>query len=451
MNRRKLLRSLGWGALAAQWPLFAPSAHAQDDYKALVCVALLGGNDGNNLVVPIDSDGYATYKSVRGDSSSSSGAIGLPLSQLLPLEPASGATQYGLHPDLGALLPMWTAGQLALLFNVGTLVAPMSKDQYLKQQVDAPLSLYSHIDQQHQWQTAQADVDARTGWGGRMADLLLSGNGSTAVPPALALSNSDLFGIGQHSNALRLPESGGFGLNGFGGSAQGAVDGGRIAIAQASRRNVIASAAQQMMDSALSASTALSPLLNGSSAVDALFSPLGTSIGRQLWQVAKVIASRSTLGGVRRQVFFVGLGGFDTHVSQLSQQSSLFRQLGPALKAFHDAMAQLGVGSQVTSFTVSDFGRTLRPSTDAGSDHAWGSHHLILGGAVRGAQGYGRFPQLVLGGPDDVTNEGRWLPTSSVDQYGATLARWFGLSDAQLAGVFPNLAHFPTTNLGFMS
>jgi uncharacterized protein (DUF1501 family) len=201
---------------------------------------------------------------------------------------------------------------------------------------------------------------------------------------------------------------------------------------------------------AISLSSTVNPILTSSSTPAAApFAGLTSNISQQLLQVAKLIEGRAQTGA-RRQVFFVSLGGFDTHNNELATLDTLLGDLSPALKAFHDATVTLGVENQVTTFTLSDFGRTFQPASGGGTDHAWANHHFILGGAVRGGDLYGKYPTLVLGGPDDAEHEGRWIPTTSVDQYGATLAKWFGLGTAQLAQVFPNLSRFPTADVGFL-
>lgn len=450
ISRRQLLRALGSSALLGAMPTVARYAQAagSSDYKALVCVFLFGGNDGNNVIIPTDSAGYAKYKAVRGDNTTTTGALGIPQSQLVTLTPASGSAQFGLHPDLAPLQSIWNSGNLAALFNVGTLVQPLSQADYNSGK-PSPENLFSHLDQQNQMQTGISAGPSSTGWGGRIADVIGNVNGGT-LPVALTVGGSALFADGRVTDALTIPQTGGFGLAGFGGSYAASVASAYQGLLAVDRQNQLVSAAQDVSSSGLAASKALNPILTGSSTtVDNAFSGQKTGIAAQLSRVAKIIENRSSLG-VTRQVFFVSLGGFDTHSDQINRQSQLFQQLAPALKSFHDAMSQLGTDSMVTSFTLSDFARTLKPASGGGSDHAWGNHHFIMGGAVKGQTFYGTFPDLTLGGNDDVSTEGRWLPTSALDQYGATLASWFGVSSTNLAKVFPNLANFPTANLGFL-
>ena len=215
--------------------------------------------------------------------------------------------------------------------------------------------------------------------------------------------------------------------------------------------NTFAKGANAIGTQALKLSATVNPILaNTNSTVAPLFANLTTSTAKQLYQVAKLIEARASTGA-KRQIFFVQLGSFDTHNTQLTRQQNLFAELAPALKAFYDATVLLGVSSQVTTFTLSEFGRTLQPASGGGSDHAWGSHHFILGDAVKGGDMYGQYPQLIIGGPNEAETEGRWIPTTALDQYGATLAKWFGVSSAQLPAVFPNLGKFPLSDLGFMA
>lgn len=448
-SRRNFLGGLGSGLLLNTLPIFPAQAQSFGDYKALVCVFLLGGNDGNNLIVPNDTAGYARYAAIRGDYTAGTGGVGLPRSELLALQPASGAAAFGAHPALAELQQVWNAGDLAVLFNVGTLARPLTKAGYGNRTL-MPDNLFSHADQQSQWQSAVSQGVSRSGWGGRLADAVRTANGTAPVPPLIALGRNDLFAIGNSTASLSIPSSGSFALTNFGGAYRFGVSGAMSQLQQLDRSNALVVSAQDTVSAAQASSGALSPLLSGtSSAINGFFSGQSSGIAQQLLQTARMIEGRSRLG-VSRQIFYVALGGFDTHNSQIETQASLLGQLSPALKAFQDSMAQLGIADQVTTFTLSDFGRTLKPASGGGTDHAWGNHHLVMGGAVRGQRFYGQFPQHVLGGPDDVSSEGRWLPTTSVDQYGATLARWFGVSDADLGTIFPNLQQFPTRNLGFL-
>lgn len=451
LTRRHFMQGFGATMLAAPYALLPRLAHADGGYKALVCIFLNGGNDGNNMIVPYDSAGYAAYAAVRGDYTQGNGQIGLPRSQLVALSTSDGAQNFALHSALAPLQSIWNGGRMTALFNVGTLLQPTSKSEYTNHQKPAPLSLYSHSDQQHQWQTSISQDISNTGWGGRLADRLPSFNAGSSLPALLQTSGSGLFGIGQTTSALSIPQSGGFGLNNFPGNSttQQLVRNAYMQLATQSTGNQLMGAAQNIITTGVNASQTLSPILRATSPVDAAFGSLTTSIAQQLHQVARLVAARDSLG-VQRQIFFVQLGGFDTHSDQINTQANLFQQLAPALAAFDQAMQTVGAGPQVTAFTVSDFGRTLQASSNGGSDHAWGNHHLILGGAVQGRRYYGTFPNLALSGPNDVSDEGRWLPTTSVDQYVGTLASWFGISGSDLSYVLPNLRNFPVSNLGFL-
>lgn len=452
ITRRKFIGGLSGGLLLNALPAFTRYAHAQtaSDYKALVCIFLFGGNDANNMIVPTDTAGYAKYFAARGDNTTGNGMIGIPQPELLALPPAAGSAQFGAHPEFTELQQVWNAGDLAVLFNVGTLVRPLTKNDYKSPSL-RPQNLFSHADQQGQWQSAISSGVSRSGWGGRIADVVRASNGSAPVPPMISLVGPDLFTVGRSTSALSLPQSGKFGINSFGGPYASSVSTALQQMLQTDRDNALVLSAQDTTAAAITSSSVLNPVLSGaSSSVDSFFTGQNSGIANQLLQTARIIEARSSLG-VTRQIFYVSLSGFDTHNGQIAQQGKLFNQLSPALKAFQDAMAQLGVTDQVTAFTLSDFGRTLEPASGGGSDHAWGNHHLIMGGAVKGQTFYGQFPDHTLGGPDDISDEGRWLPTASVDQYGATLASWFGVAAADLPTVFPNLGNFTATNLGFLS
>ena len=436
-SRRQFLMGAGSAAVASQagWMNALASPLAGSGYKALVCVFLYGGNDGNNTVVPIDTAGYAAYAKARG-------VLALPQSTLTPLA----GSNFALHPQMAALAPIWNAGHLGVQFNVGTLVQPTTKAAFLANAKLQPLSLFSHLDQQNQWQSAMSTQPSQTGWGGRIADLQAATSG---VPMAVSASGNVLFNSGVSSGAgLSIPATGGFIMPGFGATpnTNPSFTLYKNLLAAGSTNQEVAAAAQ-VVKAGLAASDAINPILSGTSSVASLFAGQSNSLSQQLLAIAKMIEARNNIGA-QQQIFFVSLSSFDTHAGQLTRQATMLAQLGPALASFYQATVQLGVASQVTTFTASDFGRTLQPNSAAGTDHGWGNHHFVMGGGVRGGT-YGTFPQLVLGGSDDVTGEGRWLPSTSVEQMGATLASWYGVSAGDLTTVFPNLGAFAGRNMGY--
>ena len=452
-GRRAFLRNVGAMSafgLASRLDLvnFIAEAGAQSapDYKALVCVFMFGGNDGNNTLIPIDTAGYGQYAAARPASS----GINLAQASLLPIQPVNLGMPFGLHPALPELQTLFAQRKMAILANVGTLLQPTTKAQY-----DAgvrPLSLYSHADQQSQWQSAISNSAAGTGWGGRLADKVASFNAASGFPVVTSLDGTVLFTTGTATAPLTIPVSGSFALSGYTGSAAANA---RLAAVQQlltqGSTNTFVTGANAIGNQALQLSATVNPILvSTNSTVAPIFADQKTGTANQLYQVAKMIEARAVTGA-KRQIFFVQLGSFDTHGDQINRQQNLFAELSPALKAFYDATVALGVSAQVTTFTLSDFGRTFQPASGGGTDHAWGNHHFIIGDSVQGGSMYGQYPQLILAGPSDAENEGRWLPSTAVDQYGATLARWFGVGSADLSAVFPNLAKFPTSDLGFMS
>ena len=452
-GRRAFLRSVGAMSafgLASRLDLvnFIAEAQAQSaqDYKALVCVFMFGGNDGNNTLIPIESAGYGQYAAARPASS----GINLAQASLLPIQPVNLGMPFGLHPALPELQALFAQKKMAILANVGTLLQPTTKSQY--NAGVRPLSLYSHADQQSQWQSAISSTAAGTGWGGRLADKVASFNAASGFPVVTSLDGTVLFTTGTATVPLTIPVTGSFALSGYTGSAAANA---RLAAVQQlltqGSANTFVTGANAIGNQALHLSATVNPILaSTNSTVAPIFASQKTGTANQLYQVAKMIEARAATGA-KRQIFFVQLGSFDTHGDQINRQQNLFAELSPALKAFYDATVALGVSAQVTTFTLSDFGRTFQPASGGGTDHAWGNHHFIIGGAVKGGSMYGLYPQLVLAGPSDAETEGRWLPSTSVDQYGATLARWFGAGSADLGTVFPNLAKFPTSDLGFMS
>ena len=451
ISRRNTLKALSAGALASGLGGFTlPFANAQSapaDYKALVCIFLFGGNDGNNMIVPADAAGYAGYSAIRNVDS----GINIAQSELLTFKPTNTSATYGFHPALSAVHPLFGQGKLAVIANAGPLLAPITKAQYLAG-VSRPDQLFSHSDQQAQWQSGVSDQPSRTGWGGRLADAIASMNGSNTFPVLTSVAGSALYTTGNTQSPLAIPSSGGFGLTGLTGTdamtkARGAA---LNALLLEGKDHLLVKAAAEQTEQAIALSAKVNPIITAnSSTVTSLFSTTGNSLATQLLQVAKLIEARATIG-LKRQMFFVSLGGFDTHNNQINIQNTLLGYVGAAMKSFYDATAALGVANNVTTFTLSDFGRTFKPAAGAGSDHAWGNHHLVMGGAVKGGAMYGTFPEHRLSGPDDVSAEGRWLPTTSVDQYASTLATWFGVPAAQLASVAPNIGAFSIKNLGFV-
>jgi len=452
IDRRGFLRNLGAlsaAGLASRLDLLnlvaAAEAQSQPDYKALVCVFMFGGNDGNNTLIPIDTGGYGQYAAVRTAAS----GINLAKASLLPIQPTNVGTPFGLHPALGELQTLFNQNRMAILANVGTLTQPITKTQYAAGV--RPESLYSHSDQQAQWQSSISDTVSATGWGGRVADKLAAQNAATGFPVITSLDGTVLFATGAATAPLAIPTTGTFALSGYTTSTASVA---RLTALQQllaeANGNAFVSGMNKIGAQALQLSTTVNPILTSTnSTIASLFTNLKTNTANQLYQVAKLIEARAATGA-KRQIFFVQLGSFDTHGDQINRQQALFAELSPALKAFYDATVALGVSSQVTTFTLSDFGRTFQPASGGGTDHAWGNHHFIIGGAVQGGSFYGQYPQLVLAGPDDAEREGRWLPTTAVDQYGATLASWFGVAPGDLASVFPNIGKFASADLGFM-
>jgi uncharacterized protein (DUF1501 family) len=448
MKRRSFLQhagALAGGAALGQLGVFAAQAAGANDYKALVCIFMYGGNDANNMIVPLDAAGYANYAQTRS-------YLALPQSQLLPLAVPGGMPQYGLHPALPGLQSLWASGNLAVVANVGTLVQPLTKAQYLSTATTKPQSLFSHIDQQHQWQASISNTSAsNSGWGGRLSDQLAQLNVNARVPPLISTGGNNLFVTGAASQALVIPTSGSFGLKGF--SSSGADAARRSALEQllnVDQSIDLMQAAQAVMNGALTSSAILNPILTTTDAtLSARFMGLTNNFSQQLLAIAKVIEARSALGA-SRQVFLATLGSFDTHTDQLYKQQALLGELDAGLTAFHGAMADIGAGKSVTSFTLSDFSRNFLPNTGGGTDHAWGSHPLVIGDAVNGGKIYGTMPTLQLSGPDDASNLGRWIPSIAVDQFAATLATWFGADATALAKVLPNLSAFSPSTLGFI-
>jgi uncharacterized protein (DUF1501 family) len=445
-TRRDLLRLACCSAAGAslvgglsKFGLVSALAQGTTDYKALVCIFMFGGNDSNNMLVPTDSR-YAQYLQARS-------VLALPQSQLLPLQ-MGGQSIYGLHPNMPEMQGYFNNQQnLAILANVGTLVQPTTQATYQAFQ-NLPENLFSHSDQQDQWQSAQLFGTPVSGWAGKVADNVQTFNAAAQFPPILSISGSPVFCTGISTRPFSMDPGQPPGLDGFDTSAASQA---RYAATQQlltfdSGLSMV-QAANSVTGQAVQFAQVLSAALKNIPPLQTVFP--GTYLGQQLQQVAQVISARGALG-VQRQIFFCSYGGFDTHADQLPQQVALLSAISQGMSAFYQATQELGVANQVTTFTLSEFSRTLEPSSNGGTDHAWGSHQLILGGAVKGNSIYGTYPALALGGPNDADQNGRWIPTTALDQYAATLAAWFGVSAGTLPSIFPNLANFSTGNLGFL-
>ncbi len=445
INRRSFIQYASLaagGSLVGLRPFGALNAFAQtgaSGYKALVCVFLYGGNDANNTVVPLDNVGYSNYATLRGP-------LALPQNQLIPL---ASMPLYGLHGSLPEIAQLVDSGAAALIANVGTLVVPTTRAN-VAAQLNLPSNLFSHSDQQLQWQNATRSAATSTGWAGRMSDLLGSSfNPSASIPMITSVVGDTLFCDGQSTTPLAVVPGN---LSGVSCGEGAAVCSARQEIAQSflsfasglslvQADNVISQNASRYAGVLTEAVSSVAPL-------GTIF-PANNPFATQLQQIAQLMQVRNSFG-VNRQIFFAGVGNFDTHADQFGQQSLLLGQVSSALSAFYQATQELGIANQVTTFTMSDFSRTFQPNSNSGSDHGWGSHHIVLGGAVRGAKLYGTYPTLSLGGPDDSDVNGRWIPSTSTVQYAATLASWFGVNASQLSQIFPSLGAFSSQNLGFV-
>ena len=476
-SRRAFLRRTGQLALIGTALPFAlnlaamgeAAAFDASDYKALVCVFFYGGNDYANTVVTYDDPSYNAYSTIRGGGAGqTAGGIALAKSdlaatQLLPTVPLAGGRQYALHPSMTGLSSLFNAGQAAVQLNVGPLVVPLTKAQYSsadRKTYPLPPKLFSHNDQQSIWQSSSPE-GSTIGWGGNIGDLALAGN-ATSLFTCINVTGNAVFLSGDSALSYQLSSTGGaVPVNATKSNVynSSAVKTALSALVQQSRSHTLENEYNRVTTRAISAETQITSSLAGVTLATAF--PTGNTLADQLKVVARVIGARSALG-TKRQVFLVSIGGFDLHDNLISQHPGVLGKVSSAMKAFYNATVELGVASKVTAFTASDFGRTLASNGD-GADHGWGSHHLMVGGAVKGKAFYGTPPPVSVGNTTAANDQwhvgqGRLLPSTAVDQYAATLASWFGVADTELTGILPNLSRFGVAagrpdypvNLGFM-
>jgi uncharacterized protein (DUF1501 family) len=436
ISRRSFLSTVAGASLLARYANLTALAQTSSTYKALVCIFLYGGNDSNDMVVPL-GNAYSAYQNAR---------LGYALnpSLLLPVSTVAGAT-YGLHPSLSDIHPLWAQGRLAAVANVGMLVCPTTRSQYLAKSVPLPANLFSHSDQQLQWAAAWPVSSSTTGWCGRIADKVQNFN-APGFPTAVSATVSSQQLVGALTTPATVGDSAA--LLGDDGSALAVTRKSALSeMLQFDSGLAVYQATSQTMKDALDVSQLLSNAVSGAPPLTTAFP--ASSLGQQLAQVASIINVRSALG-MRRQIFFVSQAGYDTHQSQIGAQGALLKDLSQAMLSFYNAVSALGVANDVVTFTESEFSRTLGLNTTGGTDHAWGGHCLVMGGGVRGGNLYGSFPTLQLAGPDDAGSRGSWIPTTSLDQYAATFAQWFGVNSTELAAVFPNLPNFAGATLAFL-
>jgi uncharacterized protein (DUF1501 family) len=452
-------------------------SNVKNDYKALVCIFLQGGNDSNNLIIPTTSIQYNKYANTRTP------ILAIPQSALLNLTGYTDPTgnTFGLHPSCPELQTLFGESKLAFLFNTGTLVKPINRTQYLNGSVAKPPQLFSHADQQTQWQTSVPDQPPTTGWGGRCADLMNSVLPSAPISLMVSLAGANTFEIGNILQQYSVSTSGAISLS-LPTTPGGGANTNRLPtllnILGLPYTNLQSQAYAGVAEQAINTGVLLNDAISNTAATNywsnsfpvKITPPEGgaaftSALSPQLQMIARLIAAGNTTVakggfGMNRQIFFCQVGGYDLHTGQtdysantpnnvlIGAHTNLLAELSQCMYAFQRAMEQLGLSNKVTSFTASDFGRTF-PSNGQGSDHGWGSHHMILGGAVKGGSTYGAFPDLTINGTND-TSTGRWIPTTAIDQYFATIATWFGVDPGNLSTVFPNIGRFPTSNLGFV-
>jgi uncharacterized protein (DUF1501 family) len=419
------------------------------DYRALVCVYLYGGNDSFNMLVPRSGSQYTGYAASRA-------ALAIPAANLLPLTPVAAPSDggsYGFHPSMPQLAALFnqTNSPLAVAANVGPLLYPIDKTQYQNKSVPVPAQLFSHADQSSIWQQATADLTVPRGWGGLLADMFHASNTNQQLSMNVSVDGQNVFQTGNQIIPYFVSQAGAQDIAFIDTSDGQTWNADRraafIALRDGPHANALQGEYARIMHRSMDNGALINSALSGETALATAF-PANNDLADQLRMVARLINVRAALG-MQRQIFFVGLGGFDTHDTQLDDQAARLGELDGALAAFHAATVEMGLADAVTTFTASDFGRTTSINGD-GTDHGWGSHHLVMGGAVNGGRMHGTMPNLAPDSADDA-DWGQIIPTASVDQYAATLATWYGVPSGELTTIFPNVNRFATADLGFMS
>ena len=413
-----------------------------EDYRALVCVFLFGGNDAFNTLVPRSLTEYDTYQATRRE-------LAVPREELLAINPVNSVpADYGLHPNLTELQTLFESGKLSFIGNVGALVEPTTKTQFNNGSVLLPPQLFSHNDQQNYVMSLER-TKPQQGWASRMADLMFDANLNQDLSMNMTLSGANTWQSGGNITPYSLNASGVETLWSFNPNSADEFE-----RARSDLFNTLLTQNQPHLFAREYARVQTRAITLGAQVSSALaeITPLTTEFNSQsflannLRMVAQLLAARDTLE-MRRQIFFVGIGDYDTHGDQARRHPLLMTELSQSLSAFYDALVELGLSDKVTTFTASDFGRTLTSNGD-GTDHGWGGHQIVMGDHIDGGKIFGTMPELVIGSNDDI-GEGRIIPTTSMDQYAATLANWFGLSASQINEIFPNLANFSSNDLGF--
>ncbi len=441
----------------------AAQAIPDDSPKALICLFLFGGNDANNMIVPYDQESYDAYFGARGE-------VALARDSLLPLTLQGGGDgrDFAAHPSFDLLRGVFDEGKMAFLNNVGTLVAPITRAEYRSGGAAVPPYLFSHSDQEVQWQTSLPSSSKKVGWGGRIADLLNELNAANAISMNISIGGNNYFQVGNETLQYPMTTNGSVGLSSYtsqsaprkqqyvglnealGQSYSHIFENEYAAITNRAIskdlivKDTLATTARFDRDPSDTSPADLNLFPNARSATSGNL----TNIASQLHMILRLISAQSSLG-MKRQIFFCSLGGWDTHDDQLNNHGALLKTLGDAVHDFYRATVSLGISDRVTLFTASDFNRTFS-SNGQGTDHAWGGPQFVVGGNVAGGRLYGRVPILQSGGPDDTGSRGSWIPTISTDEYAATLAKWFGVDPGNMPLVLPNIGRFAAPDLGFM-